>query len=201
MHWLKIKGREILNKAILLDRDGTINVEKNYLYKIEDFEFLPGAIDGLRKLQKAGYLLIIITNQSGIGRGYYTEEDLKKLNDWMLEKLVDEGVYISKVYYCPHLPDAAIIKYRKKCNCRKPAFGMYKQAVIEYNIDLLHSYSVGDKIRDCIFCEKTPCKGYLIGKNEKEEIIRNVKSGNIRNVRYAEDLLGAASLILEGLAT
>lgn len=184
-----------MNKAIFLDRDGTINVEKNYLYRIEDFEFLPGVVGALKYLQQAGYLLIIITNQSGIGRGYYTEKDFQKLNDWMITTLREQGVTIADVYYCPHLPDAQVPEYRKDCNCRKPKLGMYEQAILDYNIQIGHSYAIGDKIRDCAICESTPCKGFLIGDNEKTEVVEEVKAGKIERVRYAKDLAEAARLI------
>lgn len=186
-----------MNKAIFLDRDGTINVEKHYLYRIEDFEFLPGVIDALRKLQKAGYLLIVITNQSGIGRGYYSEEDFQKLNDWMVTTLREQGITIADVYYCPHLPDAQVEEYRKECSCRKPKLGMYQQAILDYNIQIGHSYAIGDKIRDCAICETMPCKGYLIGNNEKSDIIEDIKAGKIERVGYAKDLAEAAKLITE----
>ena len=185
-----------MNKAIFLDRDGTINVEKHYLYKISDFEFLPGVVDALRKLQRAGYLLIIVTNQSGIGRGYYTEGDFQKLNDWMVSTLKEQGVTIADVYYCPHLPDAQVEEYRKECNCRKPKLGMYQQAILDYNIQIGQSYAIGDKIRDCAICESSPCKGFLIGKNEKPEVIANVKAGMMDRVCYANTLSDAADFII-----
>ena len=185
-----------MNKAIFLDRDGTINVEKNYLYKIEDFEFLPGVVDALKKLQQAGFLLIIITNQSGIGRGYYTEVDFQKLNSWMIDTLKKQGVFITDVYFCPHLPDAQVEKYRKDCNCRKPKLGMYEQAVIDHNITLSKSYAIGDKIRDCAICVYTPCRGYLIGDNENEDVIKNVQSGSCEKVKYAMDLEEATREII-----
>lgn len=185
-----------MNRAIFLDRDGTINVEKHYLYKIEDFEFMPGVVDALREFQQAGYLLIIITNQSGIGRGYYTEADFQKLNDWMVSTLKEQGVTIADVYYCPHLPDAQVAEYRKECNCRKPKLGMYEQAIKEHDIDLSLSYAVGDKIRDCAICESTPCKGFLIGENEKPEVIANVEAGMRDRVRYAKTLSEATDSII-----
>ena len=186
-----------MNKAIFLDRDGTINVEKHYLYRKEDFEFLPGVVEALRDFQRTGYLLIIITNQSGIGRGYYTEEDFQRLNDWMITTLREQGVTIADVYYCPHLPDAKIEKYRKDCTCRKPKLGMYQQAILDYNIQIRLSYAIGDKIRDCAICESTPCKGFLIGENENIEIIEDVKAGKIDRVRYARDLAEAAQMIID----
>lgn len=186
-----------MNKAIFLDRDGTINVEKHYLHRIQDFEFLPGVVDAMRQLQRAGYLLIVITNQSGIGRGYYTEEDFRKLNKWMVEYLNKQEVCISDVYYCPHLPDAAIPKYRMDCECRKPKLGMYYKAVKDHNIDLSKSYAIGDKLRDCAICETTECNGYLIGCNEKPEIIADVEHGKYERIYYAKDLCGCVRLIIK----
>lgn len=187
-----------MNKAIFLDRDGTINVEKNYLYKIEDFEFLPGVVEALKKLQDAGYLLIIITNQSGIGRGYYTEDDFHKLNNWMVSTLKEQGVIITDVYYCPHLPDAEVELYRIDCECRKPKLGMYKRAIAKYDIDLSQSYAIGDKIRDCAICKTTKCKGYLVGHSELLEIISQVQEGYIPNVKYSESLVESAKSIIAG---
>lgn len=185
-----------MNRAIFLDRDGTLNVERHYLHKIEDFEFLPGVIDTLRKLQQAGFLLIILTNQSGIGRGYYTEENFIKLNEWMLNTLRKVGVNISRVYYCPHLPDAKIEKYRLDCECRKPKLGMFKQAIKDFDIDLSNSYTIGDKIRDCALCENTPCRGILIDKNELSKVIEDVKNGKYERVEYAEDLQACLDIII-----
>lgn len=184
-----------MKKAIFLDRDGTINVEKHFLYKIEDFEFLPGVIDGLRLLQDAGYLLIIVTNQSGIARGYYTEDDFIMLNKWMLQTLEGLKIEISKVYYCPHLPDANVEKYRVDCDCRKPKLGMYKQAISDFDIDINRSYAIGDKIRDCTICNVSACRGVLIGDSERDDIIIKVKEGKIRNVCYQSSLLKFAELI------
>ena len=154
-----------MSKAVFLDRDGTINVDKGYLYRISDFEFLPGAVDALRMLQNAGYLLIVITNQSGIARGYYTEEDFAVLTDYMKSELAKSGVNISGVYYCPHLPDAEVGRYRKVCTCRKPSLGLFGQAVHDFDIDLSQSYAVGDKERDCAICSVSECKGFLIGRD------------------------------------
>ena len=165
-----------MNKAVFLDRDGTINIDKGYLYKISDFEFLPNAVEALKILQNAGYLLIIITNQSGIGRGYYTEEDFMKLNEYMKNELRKNGVNISGVYYCPHLPDAKIERYRKVCECRKPSLGLFERAVHDFDIDLSQSYAVGDKLRDCSICLKSECRGFLINAPSPDERIKRVSS-------------------------
>lgn len=186
-----------MNKAVFLDRDGTINVEKYYLYKIEDFEFLPGAIDGLKMIQTAGYMLIVVTNQSGIARGYYTEGDFQILNDWMTATLQENGVTINGVYYCPHLPYAFVGEYRAACGCRKPATALYKRAVKDLNIDISHSWAVGDKMRDCSICADFGCRGFLVGNSEKPEVLEQARLGEYKNVRYAKDLLEAARIIVE----
>lgn len=187
-----------MSKAIFLDRDGTINIDKNYIYKIEDFEFIPGVVEALRLLQKAGYKLIIITNQSGIARGYYTKEQYETLNQWMLRELETAGVFIDGVYYCPHHPGAKTKEYRKECNCRKPGLGLFEVAIREHNINLSLSYAVGDKLRDVAICQSTLCKGYLVGNKEKSEVIRQVKESSINNVKYSKNLLECAKDILSG---
>ena len=182
-------------KAVFLDRDGTINVEKNYLYRIGDFEFLNGSVEAMRILQDAGYLLIVITNQSGIARGYYSEDDFRILTEWMENYLEEQGIHITKVYYCPHLPAASVEAYRKDCDCRKPKTGLYYQAAADYNLNIDECYAVGDKIRDCTICNESGCRGFLISNNEDPEIIEQVKQGRINRVKYAPDLLKAAMAI------
>lgn len=156
-------------KAIFLDRDGTINVDKHYLYRKEDFEFIPGVVKALKQLTEMGYLLIIVTNQSGIARGYYSEEDLLALNEWLISTLHEQKANIEDIFYCPHLPDAKVEKYRKDCTCRKPEIGMFLQAVEKYDIDLSKSYAVGDRMRDLSICFQSSCNGILVGKNQEEQ--------------------------------
>ncbi len=175
-------------RAVFLDRDGTINVEKNYLYKIEDFEFIDGVLEALKKLSDAGFLLIIITNQSGIARGYYTEKDYEILNSWLLETFAKNGIKISASYFCPHLPDASVERYRTLCNCRKPNTGLFEQAVKDFNIDLKKSFAIGDKIRDLAICEKSECGGFLIGNNEKPEIINKARKCEFKNIVWKKNI-------------
>ncbi len=132
-----------MQKALFLDRDGVVNVEKEYLYKIEDFEFIEGIFDLCRHYQSLGYLIFIVTNQSGIARKYYSEEDFSTLTQWMIDAFKKEGVTITKVYHCPHHP-----KISGACSCRKPEPGMLLQAAKEYNLDLSQSIMIGDKERD-----------------------------------------------------
>lgn len=130
-----------MKKAIFLDRDGVINVEKEYLYKAEDFEFIDGVLEACKVYIEKGYIIIVITNQSGIGRGYYTQSDFEKLTIFMKNEFAKHGVEISNVYHCPHAPDV-------NCACRKPNIGMISNALEEFDIDLSTSWLFGDKESD-----------------------------------------------------
>jgi len=136
-----------MKKAIFLDRDGTINVEKDYIYKSEDLVFEEGTIDALKTFKNLGYILIVVSNQSGIARGYFTEEDLNIFNNNMNEILKKNGVEITEFYCCPHHPDG-IGEYKKVCECRKPNNKMIEDAIKKYNIDREKSYMIGDKTSD-----------------------------------------------------
>lgn len=185
-----------MNKAIFLDRDGTINVDKNYTYRISDFEFIPYAVEGLKLLKEAGYLLIILTNQSGIARGFYTEEDLFALNQWMFQELDRDGIRIDGFYYCPHLPDATNVDYRLDCDCRKPKLRMFYKAVNEFDIDLNNSFSIGDNVRDLEICKDTNCKGYIIcseteSRLELNQVMEGSKIKKISSLyEAAKDITG-----------
>lgn len=185
-----------MDKVIFLDRDGTINIEKNYLHRIEDFEFIPGVIDGLRILQDAGYSLIIITNQSGIARGYYSEQEFHELTKWMLNELDKNDVHITDVFFCPHLPNAEVVKYRKICSCRKPLVGLFEKAVKKYSIDLASSFAIGDRIRDISICKNTMCRGFLVGESEDRNVIEAVKTGKYERVLYANNILECSKIII-----
>lgn len=147
-----------LDKAIILDRDGTINVEKNYISKIEDFEFIENVPEAIKKMNKLGYKVIIISNQSGIGRGYFSEMELRRLNDYMLNQLKNMGAIIDEIYYCPHYNK----NKQTECNCRKPKLGLYKQAINNFNIDTSLSWAVGDKITDLIGPQRIGIKTALV---------------------------------------
>ena len=130
-------------KALFLDRDGVINVNKGHVYLKEDFQFSEGIFELCRKYTEAGYLILVITNQAGIAKGYYTEYDFNVLTDWMIKQFSDNGIIISKVYYCPHHPD-----FTGFCLCRKPNPGMILDAVKEFNLNILECVLIGDKESD-----------------------------------------------------
>ena len=149
------------SKAVFLDRDGTINVEKHYLFRIEDFEYIDGAVEGLRALSDMGFMLVIVTNQSGIARGYYTEQDYLKLSDWIKTDLENKGVVISGNFYCPHFVSGCIKKYAKDCDCRKPKTGLFWRAARDLGIDMRGSFAIGDKERDLSICDESDVTGIL----------------------------------------
>ncbi|MGM0518969.1 MAG: D-glycero-beta-D-manno-heptose 1,7-bisphosphate 7-phosphatase [Campylobacterota bacterium] len=128
-------------RVIFLDRDGIINIDKNYVYKIEEFEFCNDIFELCNYLKKLNYELIVVTNQSGIGRGYYTIEDFKKLTNWMISQFNKQKIELLDIFYCPHAPE-------ENCTCRKPKTGMIEKAKKKYNIDLDSSWLIGDKITD-----------------------------------------------------
>ena len=138
----------MMYRALFLDRDGVINIEKNYVSTIEEFEFIDGIFDLCRLANKLGFLIIVITNQAGIGRGYYSEADFQHLTRWMVDRFADEGVAIARVYHCPDHPTAGIGEYLRESYDRKPNPGMLLRARDELNIDLPNSVLVGDKASD-----------------------------------------------------
>lgn len=134
--------------AVFLDRDGTINQERNYLCKIEEFELISGVPQALKVLQDAGFLLVVVSNQSGVARGYFSLQDVQHLNVYMSRQLAQHGVCLDGIYICPHHPTAGIGELRQDCNCRKGKPGMLLQAARDLNIDLPNSYMIGDKGSD-----------------------------------------------------
>jgi len=130
-------------KTIFLDRDGVINKDINYLHKIDDFEFIDGNFDACLYFKSLGYKIIIITNQSGISRGYYSLSDYQKVTQWMLDQFKYKNINILDIFHCPHGPDST-------CDCRKPKPGMFLKAKDKHNTDMEKSWMIGDKERDTI---------------------------------------------------
>lgn len=143
---MQSQGR--LSRALFLDRDGVLNVDKGYVYRPQDVEWIIGAADAVREANEHDYRVIVISNQSGVARGYFGEQDVLALHNWMREKFSLAGARIDAFYYCPHHPLYGEVPYRQKCRCRKPAPGMFEQAICEWHIDPRRSIAVGDKDRD-----------------------------------------------------
>ncbi|MGL4903347.1 MAG: D-glycero-beta-D-manno-heptose 1,7-bisphosphate 7-phosphatase [Cetobacterium sp.] len=180
-----------MRKVIFLDRDGTINVEKSYLHKWEDFEFEKNVIEGLKELKKMGYEFIVVTNQSGIARGYYSEDDLKALNNEMVKELKKHDIDILECYYCPHHPEKGLDQYKKNCDCRKPNPGMLLEGIKKYNVDIENSFMIGDKKSDLEAGKKAGLKSILIltgyGKNIEDDVKKEYLIG--------KDLLDISKII------
>ena len=149
-------------RAVFLDRDGTINEEREYLHRIDEFAFIPGVPEAIRRLKEAGFLVIVVTNQSGIGRGYYDEDALCALHRHLDAELARSGTAIDAYYFCPHHPSHAEGDYRRACSCRKPLPGMLLQAAADFGVDLAASYMIGDKLADVEAGRAAGCRPVLV---------------------------------------
>lgn len=133
---------------MFIDRDGTLNEERDFLTDPGDLQLIPGAGSAVRALNQAGVTTCVISNQSGVARGYLTEETLARIHNQLMSNLEAEGATINRIYYCPHHPDEGIPQYRIECDCRKPKPGMLQQASAEFGLDLSRSFVIGDKLDD-----------------------------------------------------
>jgi D-glycero-D-manno-heptose 1,7-bisphosphate phosphatase len=174
-----------LKAAVFLDRDGTLNVDKGYLYLWEDWEWLPGAMEALRLLSVAGYSLVVVTNQSGVARRLYTEKDVMSLHAKVNEDLEKSGLKIEAFYYCPHHPDLT-----GPCNCRKPSPEMILAAAKDLGLDLSRSFLVGDKLSDILAAKAAKVNPILVRTGYGSGIAK-LPDG----VRVTKDILEAAQLI------
>lgn len=175
-----------MNKAVFLDRDGTIAEDVNYCRRPEDFHLFPWTPKAIRLLNEAGFKVIIITNQSGIARGYFTEETLARIHEKMLKELTEQGARIDGVYYCPHHPD-------DNCECRKPKTALFHRAAKDFNLDFKNSWVVGDSWRDVEAGKRIGAKTILLLTGpDSQSTLSDRPSADF----VAEDLLQAAELIV-----
>lgn len=181
--------------AVFLDRDGTINREVDYLSDPEQLELLPGVADALRRLKEAGYLLCVVTNQSGVARGRFDEDRLLEIHARLEELLAAEGVALDWIRYCPHHPTEGRPGYRARCSCRKPRPGMLVEAAALLEIDLERSWCVGDSVRDVRAGELAGAMGLLVRTGKGADEARKA-GGPGRGPEVVEDLGAAADRIL-----
>ena len=169
-------------KLCLLDRDGVLNVDKDYLHKSEDVEWIPGSREAIAWLNRQGFLVIVVTNQSGVARGYFTEDTVRKLHGWMAAEVKKSGGEIAAFYYCPHLPGAAVKQYDMSCNCRKPKPGMVLQALKDFGVQPRNAFLVGDSPRDIEAAEAAGVKGFLYAGGSllelTQKIVQDIKTEN-----------------------
>ncbi len=158
------------HRAVFLDRDGTICEEVGYLDSVDRMRLIPGAGEAIRKLNEKGFKTVVVTNQSGIARGYFSESTLKELHSELSRLLGRDGAFLDAFYYCPHHPTEGEVPYRQVCGCRKPAPGLLVQAAKDLDLDLKRSFAVGDKLADLECGRALGVKGVLVltgyGKEE-----------------------------------
>jgi D-glycero-D-manno-heptose 1,7-bisphosphate phosphatase len=181
-----------MKRAVFLDRDGTINEEKEYLYRVEEFEFVPGAPEAIRLLNEAGFLVVVVTNQSGVARGYYTEDDVETLHRHIASELKRCHARVDAWLYCPHHPDGKG-SYALPCRCRKPLPGMLREAAQRFDIDLEASVMIGDKRADIEAALAAGCRPVLVrsGYGAAEE------SSLPPDIAVYDDLYAAASAVVQ----
>ncbi|MFX0037760.1 MAG: D-glycero-alpha-D-manno-heptose-1,7-bisphosphate 7-phosphatase [Promethearchaeota archaeon] len=177
------------NKAIILDRDGTLIEDKNYAYKIEDFELLDGVIEGLKLLQN-DFLLFIVTNQSGIGRGYYTIEDFEKFNNHLINIFKKQEIQILKTYFCPHLRE-------ENCDCRKPKIKFIEDIIRDFNIDIKKSWMIGDHPSDIQFGINGGSRTIFLTTGHGDKHLNELESLGIKPTLICNNFLVATRKILK----
>jgi len=184
----------LINRAVFLDRDGVIIQEPpHYAHKISQLELIPKSAEAIRLLNENGFTVVVVSNQAGIARGYYGEEDAALYNQALKEKLAKEGTHINAVYYCPHHPEATIERYRLDCDCRKPKPGMLIKAEKELNIDLKQSFMIGDKLSDIEAGERVGCKTIIVRTGYGND---ELKSSDVDCNYIAKNLYDAVAYIL-----
>lgn len=188
----------MMRAAVFLDRDGTINEQMGYINHISRFHLLPGAAGAIRRLNEARVPVVVVSNQSGVGRGYYPESLVGEVHGLMRKLLSREGARVDAIYYCPHHPEASDPRYRIKCLCRKPATGFLQQAAHDLGLDLAASFVVGDRwsdLKTAVNCNATPVlvlTGY--GRGDLQYV---GEGQQVQPAHVAEDLAAAVDWILE----
>jgi D-glycero-D-manno-heptose 1,7-bisphosphate phosphatase len=183
--------------AIFIDRDGTINEDIGYVSSPSELVIYPHAAEALRLINEAGLKVIVITNQSGVARGMYTEEMLGEIHKRMVEELARDGARVDAIYYCPHHPRVGDGRYRKACDCRKPSPGLLKRAAQEHAIDLPRSFMIGDKASDINLASNAGARGVLVLTGYGRETLSNRERWPCAPVIVADDLLDAVRRVLD----
>jgi|SRR5208282_856485 len=185
-----------MRKAVFLDRDGVLNKDPpHYAHRLDQLELIPRSGTAVKILNEHGYLVIIISNQSGVARGYYTEKEVSVFNNALLMKIKEFGGVVDAIYYCPHHPDSDIEKYKVECYCRKPSPGMLLNAAKEHDIDLGKSYVIGDKWSDIEAGKNAGCQAILVLTGHGADEVSKMK---IDNCPVAADLYEAVNAYIVG---
>ena len=164
----------MFKSAVFLDRDGVINKDLGYVFKIDDVEWISGSIEAIKLLNKKNFLVFVVTNQSGVARNFYSENDVNKLHSWMKNILKEKNAIINEFSYCPHHPDAINKKYRRECNCRKPNPGMIDKIIKNWQVDRKSSFLIGDNDTDIEAAYKAKINGYKFTSNNLLQFVQNI---------------------------
>ena len=184
------------NRAVFFDRDGTINKEAGYPGDYSRISIYPASFSAVRLLNQAGLLAIVVTNQSGVGRGLFSEDALAEIHDSMKRAFTARNVRLDAIYYCPHFEGSEIPKYRQRCDCRKPAAGLALRAASDFHLDLRHSYTVGDKVEDIAFGMNIGAAPVLVLTGSGRKSLKQLREQQIMPAFVANDILAAAAWIV-----
>ena len=185
-----------MNRAVFLDRDGVITQDPpHYAHRIDQLKLIPKSAEAIKLLNENGFKVVVVSNQSGVARGYYKEKDVHIFNDAMKKQLEEGGAHIDAIYYCPHYPEADVEAYRIVCDCRKPEPGMLKRAEKDLNLDLKRSFLVGDKIIDIVTGYRAGCKTILVLTGHGNDELKKNEKMNIKPDYISKDLYGASQII------
>lgn len=193
---MSAEARSERRPAVFLDRDGTLNRELDYLSDPEQFELLPGVAPALRALAEAGFALVVVTNQSGVARGLFSETRLLEIHRRMQQLLCAQGVQLDGIEYCPHHPQVGGAAYRRNCTCRKPLPGMLERAALTLGLELGASWIIGDSWRDLEAGEHVGARGILVRTGKGAEQERQLEARGARMPIVVDDLAAAGALIL-----
>lgn len=189
---MRTRGRP----AVFLDRDGTINVEVGYLSRPEDLRLINGSARAIRRLNEAGFLVVVVSNQSGVARGYFGEAAVERVNGAMARRLGRRGARLDAVYYCPHYPEGVVQQYRRECDCRKPAPGMIRRAEQDLGIDVARSYVVGDHRGDIELAKNVGARSILVVTGHGADELHKLNEDGIKPDWVVNNLAGAVDRIL-----
>jgi len=187
-----------MNKAVFLDKDGTINEDIGYINHPDQIKLLPRSADAIKLFNEAGYKVIIISNQSGIARGMLSEDMLQSIDKKLQKEVLKGGGYIDGIYYCPHHPEHGVYPYKLQCECRKPHNGLIKKASKKHDIDLNDSVMIGDKLSDIEAGKKSGTKTVLVLTGSGKKANESKELEKMKPDYIAENLYNAAKWVLEG---
>lgn len=185
------------HRAVFLDRDGTICEEVGYLDSVERMRLIPRAAEAVRRINARGFKTIVVTNQSGVARGYFTEERLQTLHEELIRQLKEDGAHLDAIYYCPHHPEGETSPYRMICDCRKPATGLLRKAAEELDVDLNASFLIGDHYSDVECAHRAGARGILLLTGHGQAAWSQRDQWQVAPDWVAEDLFAAVQWVLE----